>query len=259
MHSRRQLKRQTDQTTGEIQRHSRELIRTNRTLRLLKTIDALTLESHVSVKMVSEHITEAITQAANYPFVGLLTRTSGTREELVLSGWSGSDWLGRQNDPNLGLGRPLHIQLMHPWFAQIESSKLVPIENLSDVHLAEFLGCRPSDIKRIKAHVHFKSLYVIKLVARRRIVGLLVVGYNSLVAELSPSDTELLDEISDSIGVALDNKLLYEQNRNVIRQLKESNAKLVALDVAKDDFISMASHQLRTPLTSVKGYTSMVL
>jgi signal transduction histidine kinase len=31
------------------------------------------------------------------------------------------------------------------------------------------------------------------------------------------------------------------------------------LDETNDDFISMASHQLRTPLTSVKGYVSMVL
>ncbi|HTH72699.1 MAG TPA: HAMP domain-containing sensor histidine kinase, partial [Candidatus Pristimantibacillus sp.] len=34
---------------------------------------------------------------------------------------------------------------------------------------------------------------------------------------------------------------------------------LRVLDQTKDDFISMASHQLRTPLTSVKGYVSMVL
>jgi signal transduction histidine kinase len=31
------------------------------------------------------------------------------------------------------------------------------------------------------------------------------------------------------------------------------------LDEVKDEFMSMASHQLRTPLTSVKGYISMVL
>jgi signal transduction histidine kinase len=31
------------------------------------------------------------------------------------------------------------------------------------------------------------------------------------------------------------------------------------MDETKDEFISMASHQLRTPLTSVKGYLSMVL
>ena len=35
--------------------------------------------------------------------------------------------------------------------------------------------------------------------------------------------------------------------------------KLKSLDNAKDEFISMASHQLRTPLTSVKGYISIVL
>jgi signal transduction histidine kinase len=31
------------------------------------------------------------------------------------------------------------------------------------------------------------------------------------------------------------------------------------MDATKDEFVSMASHQLRTPLTSVKGYISMVL
>ena len=42
-------------------------------------------------------------------------------------------------------------------------------------------------------------------------------------------------------------------------QLRQSNKRLQALDATKDEFVSMASHQLRTPLTSVKGYLSMVL
>lgn len=256
---RKQLERDIEHITGEMYRRNKELAETNKTLSLLRTIDALVLESHASLKMVSEHITEAITQATNYPFVALLTRSSHTREELVLSGWCGADWLGKQPDLTLGLGRPLHIKLMHPWFSQIESSRLVSVENVPDAHLADFLGCHPADIKRVRQRVPLKSVYVIKLMARRQVVGLLVVGYDTPVTELSETDTKLLDRLSESIGVALDNKLLFEQNQHVLRQLKESNAKLVALDEAKDDFISMASHQLRTPLTSVKGYTSMVL
>jgi signal transduction histidine kinase len=55
------------------------------------------------------------------------------------------------------------------------------------------------------------------------------------------------------------NITLQEKVNEATYQLRRTNAKLKALDETKDDFISMASHQLRTPLTSVKGYISMVL
>jgi signal transduction histidine kinase len=257
---RKQLERDIEHITGEMYKRNKELAETNKTLSLLRTIDALVLESHASLKMVSEHIAQAITQVTDYPFVGLLTRSSHTREELVLSGWSGSEWLGKQpDDASLGFGKPLHIKLNHVWFTQIESTKMLSLDGLEESRLADFLGCPPADIRRMKQRLPLKSLYVVKLLARRQVVGLLVVGYTTPVTQLSATDTALMDRLSESIGVALDNKLLFEENQHVLRQLQESNAKLVALDEAKDDFISMASHQLRTPLTSVKGYISMVL
>ncbi|MCK9272180.1 ATP-binding protein [Candidatus Gracilibacteria bacterium] len=41
--------------------------------------------------------------------------------------------------------------------------------------------------------------------------------------------------------------------------LKESFEKLKELDTKKDEFLNIASHELRTPMTSVKGYISMIL
>jgi len=41
--------------------------------------------------------------------------------------------------------------------------------------------------------------------------------------------------------------------------LTKQRSRLVALNKAKDEFIALASHQLRTPATSVKQYTSMLL
>jgi len=104
----------------------------------------------------------------------------------------------------------------------------------------------------------------------QEVLGYILLGYKSSGGVYSSQDLNLLRITVDSLSLAIQNALRFEEIRDFNRtlqskvneattQLRRTNAKLKQLDEAKDEFISMASHQLRTPLTSVKGYLSMVL
>jgi signal transduction histidine kinase len=56
--------------------------------------------------------------------------------------------------------------------------------------------------------------------------------------------------------------LLIKSVQNEVEQrekLEDLTQKLKALDAQKDEFISMAAHELRAPMTAIKGYVSMVM
>jgi signal transduction histidine kinase len=101
-------------------------------------------------------------------------------------------------------------------------------------------------------------------------LGYLAVGDKRSGNPYSTQDVRALDTLSSELVIAIQNALHYEEIQRfnealqgrvdeATRKYRRANEKLKALDETKDDFISMASHQLRTPLTSVKGYLSMVL
>lgn len=102
-----------------------------------------------------------------------------------------------------------------------------------------------------------------------RIIGYLFLG-DHLSSQYTTTDIRALQTIADELTIAVENALSLQEVRdlnatlqqridNATRELRLSNAQLQRLDEVKDEFMSMASHQLRTPLTTIKGYISMVL
>jgi signal transduction histidine kinase len=126
---------------------------------------------------------------------------------------------------------------------------------------------------KIRLHEYLKSHQIgvsVKLSTSDEIVGYMLLGNKLSGALYSKQDKELLGIAANELAVAIQNARRFDEisrfNETLqleidraTKELRDSNEKLQALDQAKDEFVSMASHQLRTPLTSVKGYLSMVL
>lgn len=101
------------------------------------------------------------------------------------------------------------------------------------------------------------------------IIGYFLMG-DHLSSNYTRRDIRALETVADELVIAIQNALSVQEVKELnatlqqrideaTKELRASNAQLQRLDEAKDEFVSMASHQLRTPLTSVKGYIDMVL
>ena len=65
------------------------------------------------------------------------------------------------------------------------------------------------------------------------------------------ADQNLLDLFTSEVGVAL-------RNAELFGQIDKQNARLLELDAAKDEFLRGISHNLQTPLTSIRAYVDQI-
>ena len=111
---------------------------------------------------------------------------------------------------------------------------------------------------------------IARMQVKDRIVGYIIVGEKRSGETYSASELHMITTMNDELALAIMNALRFVEIQqfndrlkheidNATKELRATNKKLLELDATKDEFVSMASHQLRTPLTSVKGYISMVL
>ena len=126
-----------------------------------------------------------------------------------------------------------------------------------------------SDADVPRSFLEFDILLALRLGSKDKPVGILLFGQKQNGRTYTRQDIDLLRIGAKNLAVALENAKKYDEishfadtmHREVLRataDLRAANKELKSLDILKDDFISMASHQLRTPASSVHEALQML-
>ncbi|HMH69762.1 MAG TPA: ATP-binding protein [Candidatus Saccharimonadales bacterium] len=196
------------------------------------------------------------------------TKTLATKSMNILKSALKSDYITMVilDTKNGSHHRTIHVGQLASKSAKLASLKV--LADIPDIIVTDTLDDRHSDIREEMLAADISI--IARLETHSGIIGFCLFGYKSSGSAYSQRDIDLIRIARDELAIAIENAVRFDQIEefndtlqqrieDATKELRASNTQLQKLDEAKDEFVSMASHQLRTPLTSVKGYISMVL
>jgi len=88
-----------------------------------------------------------------------------------------------------------------------------------------------------------------------------IIGVLALFAKhpILPAEDAMLDGLSNAVARVVTQAVADETLRESTRKIEAQNVQLQKLDKIKTDFLNITSHELRTPMSAIKGYIQMIL
>lgn len=77
-------------------------------------------------------------------------------------------------------------------------------------------------------------------------------------SDYSQIDIEVIKALASIAAIAIENSILFMQMRNKTSELENAYEDLKEADYLKSEFVTIASHELRSPLTTIKGYVEII-
>ncbi len=235
----------------EMYKKSAELLERNKVLSLLHTIDEITLSNLTEIKDIARKVTDVTTVQAELKgmVIMLVNKERQMLETLVVSQ---SEDMGGSGIQLYDYFKNLKMSLTNTQHLLIQS--IIDRQRFTTDSIASIFGTVNSISPEIvvKLAEHVKKIVIYPFIVRGESIGLMILFLGQREEDISEFKKDFLEQLPNIIGIAIDNALLFKATQ-------EANEKLKQLDKLKDDFVSLASHELRTPMTVIRSYLWMAI
>jgi signal transduction histidine kinase len=103
-----------------------------------------------------------------------------------------------------------------------------------------------------------KAALFMPLVYEREVRGVVCFSAKLSGQEYSAEDLRLLVTLTEQLALSLENGRLYQESVEARQKAEASNKRLLEMDRIKKDFVANICHELRTPVSTIVGYSEVL-